>query len=104
MKIQINDKEYTIKNTKHIKMINEDKSGYIIKKRNSFHTFFLKNVDIVFLNKHNKVLLKYLNMPYFKTIKVENKKEKTNILILPSNASYGIKIGDILTFKDEHIV
>lgn len=99
MNITINNKTYSkVKLTKILNFKYNDEF-ILLKKINYFNTFLIRNIDILFLNEKNSVILKYLNMPKYKSIKVNYDKEKTSILLLPQNASFGIKIGDVLIFK-----
>lgn len=62
-------------------------------KCNSIHTFFMKqNIDVVMMNKDNKVIAIYQNIPKNKII-INHK--AYNTLELPVY-QYNIKIGDIL--------
>ena len=79
--------------------------GILIPNCNHIHTFFVHdNIDILFLDERNSIIYKYQNMPPFRTIKLYENNKKTNVLELPKNISNSLKIGDILTFKDKHII
>ena len=112
MYININNKNISIKIAKsfyeklqglqHKKKITY---GLLIPNCNHIHTFFVHdNIDILFLDERNSIIYKYQNMSPFRTIKLYEDIKKTSVLELPKNTSNNLKIGDILTFKDEHII
>ena len=79
--------------------------GLLIPNCNHIHTFFVNdNIDILFLDERNSIIYKYQNMPPFRTIKLYKGIKKTSVLELPKNTSNNLKIGDILTFENEHII
>ena len=74
--------------------------GMLFKKCNSIHTFFMKeNIDIIGLDKNNKVIYKYENLSKNKIIKVNNNIKETSILELPKGYSKYIKMNGIIEFK-----
>lgn len=98
-------------NGKKIKVVNGSKKLFIkndeailYSKKNTFNTFLKGNVDVLIIDHRNSIIFKYLNMPRFKIVSVNNAKQKTSILVLPKNTSYGLKIGDVLFFEGEHVI
>lgn len=91
-------------NYKNFLKFKKNNKCIIFNNLNYYNSFLLGNIDCIFLDENNVVLLKYLNMPSFKTIKCDYPKEKTSVLIMPQNTSFGIKIGDTLSFESEHII
>ena len=74
--------------------------GMLFKKCNSIHTFFMKeNIDIIGLDKNNKVIYKYENLGKNKIIKVKNNINETSILELPKGYSKYIELNSIIEFK-----
>lgn len=79
--------------------------GLLIPNCNSIHTFFMyENIDVLFLNQNNMIMYKYQEMAPKRTFRVYESQNKTSVLELPQNTSKDLKIGDILTFEDEHII
>ena len=79
--------------------------GLYIPNCNHIHTFFMyEDIDVLYLNKDNMIIYKYVAMPPKRTFKVYENINKTNVLELPKNTSKTLRIGDILTFEDEHII
>ena len=79
--------------------------GLLIPNCNHIHTFFMyENIDVLFLDEKNMIMYKYVAMPPKRTFKVYENINKTSVLELPQNASKALKIGDILTFENEHII
>lgn len=65
--------------------------GYLFKDCNSIHTFFMKeNIDVLLLNKDNKILYIYKNLKPWKIILP--KKDVYSILELPNNSCEYLKI------------
>ena len=103
IKIEIADTYY--KKIKGLQNKTNINYGLFIPNTNHIHTFFMKeNIDVIFLNNKNVVIYKYENMPPFRTFKVYEDIKTTSVLELPKNTSCSLKIGDILTFEDEHII
>ena len=74
--------------------------GLLIKKCKSIHTFFMKeNIDVILLDKNNKILSIKRNIKPNKIIIFKTKK-RTNILELPNNSSKNLKVNDIIDFKN----
>ena len=74
--------------------------GMLFKKCNSIHTFFMKeNIDIIGLDKNNKVIYKYENLGKNRIIKVKNTINETSILELPKGYSKYIEMNSIIKFK-----
>jgi len=99
MNITINNKIYTKVKLSKIFSFKYNNEFILLNRINYFNTFLIRNIDVLFLNEKNSVILKYLNMPKYKSIKVFYDKEKTSVLLLPQNASFSIKIGDVLIFE-----
>lgn len=99
MNITINNKIYTKVKLSKIFSFKYNSEFILLNRINYFNTFLIRNIDVLFLNEKNSVILKYLNMPKYKSIKVFYDKEKTSVLLLPQNASFSIKIGDVLIFE-----
>ena len=112
MYIILNNKKINIKIAKTIKQklqgLQHKKDityGLLIPNCNHIHTFFVNdNIDILFLDNRNSIIYKYQNMPPFRTIKLYEDNKKTSVLELPKNTSNSLKIGDVLTFEDKHII
>lgn len=101
MKIKLNNKDINIilannflirlKGLTFKKNINY---GLYFKKCNSIHTFFMKDeIDIIMLDKNNKILFLY---PNFKKNKILIKKEVYNIIELPKNSINSLKVNDYI--------
>ncbi len=74
--------------------------GLLIKNCKSIHTFFmLENIDVILLDKNNKILKIKRNVKPNKII-FFNHKKRTNILELPSNSSFNLNINDILDLNN----
>lgn len=99
MNVIINKKIYKIVSLKELFNFKYNDECLLLKNINYFNTFLISNIDVLFIDDRNSVILKYLNMPKFKILKVDTQKEKTSILLLPKNASFGVHIGDILIFE-----
>lgn len=104
MNIIINNEAYKVVSFHKILTFKKNKECILIKGKNKFNTFFQKNIDLLVINSKNAVIFRYQNMPWGKSIKVDNEKEKTSILVLPKDTSKKVKIGDVLTFESEHII
>ena len=92
---------------KFLKLIYNDNMSYgiLILHCNHIHIFSNnEGIDLLFLNEKNCIIYKYQNVVPGKTIKLFESHKKTNALELPKNISNNLKIGDILTFENEHIV
>jgi|GEM_PF-341849 len=85
--------------------INDINYGLLYPKHNTVHTYFFKNrIDIIALDKNNKIIEKYENVEKNKIIKIKNKRKNTSVLELPKNTSKKLKIGQMLTFESEDII
>lgn len=79
--------------------------GLLIPKCNRVHTYFMKeNIDILGLDRNNKVIFKYENAFPNQIILINNNEKNTSVLELPKNTSKSIKINDILFFKNKYII
>ena len=74
--------------------------GLLIPDCKSIHTFFMKeSIDILLLDKNNRILMINRNIKPNKIIIFHNKK-RTNILELPNNSSINLKVNDIIDIND----
>ena len=74
--------------------------GLLIENCKSIHTFFmLENIDVLLLDKDNRVLMINRDIKPNKVLLFKNKK-RTNILELPSNSSLNIKVNDIIDINN----
>lgn len=74
--------------------------GLLLKNCKSIHTFFmLENIDVLLLNKDNKILNIKRNIKPNKVL-IFHTQNKTNILELPSNNNIDFKINDIIDLKN----
>ena len=74
--------------------------GLLIKNCKSIHTFFmLEPIDVLLLDKDNKILSIKRNVTPNKIVIFSNKK-RTNILELPSNSSLNLKVNDVIDFNN----
>ena len=74
--------------------------GLLIKNCKSIHTFFmLESIDVLLLDKDNKILSIKRNVTPNKIVIFSNKK-RTNILELPSNSSLNLKVNDVIDFNN----
>ena len=74
--------------------------GLLIENCKSIHTFFmLESIDVLLLDKNNRILMINRNVKPNKIIIFKNKK-RTNILELPSNSSANLKVNDIIDIND----
>jgi len=72
----------------------------LIKNCKSIHTFFMKeNIDILLLDKNNKILDIKRNIKPNKIIIFKSKK-RTNILEMPNNSSLIYKINDTIKLEN----
>lgn len=76
----------------------------LIENKNMYFKLSKQETDVLIIDERNIILLKYLNMPRFKIVKVKNDKKKTKVLILPKNYSFGLKIGDVLPLESKHVI
>ena len=104
MKIRINNQEFNVlvansffkklfgfMNKKNITQ------GMFFPKTSSIHTFFMKeNIDIIMINKNNKVIYYQKNVPKNKII---IKKRAYHTIELPNNSLNNISINDKLTIS-----
>lgn len=112
MYININNKQIKIKIIdkwfkKILKIIYNPKMSYGLLFPNCNHIHIYSNnegIDLIFLNEKNSIIYKYQNVIPGKTIKILEDRKKTNALELPQNISNNLKIGDILTFENKHII
>ena len=73
--------------------------GLLITDCKSIHTFFMKeSIDVLLLDKDNRILMINRNIKPNKIVIFKNKK-RTNILELPSNSSKDLKVNDIIDIK-----
>ena len=102
MKIIINNKTFNLEiaNTFFKKFLGlmgkkNIKTGYFFPKTKSIHTFFMKEpIDIIMINKDNKVVYYQKNVPKNKII---IKKKAYHTIELPNNSIDNININDELT-------
>ncbi len=74
------------------------KEGYILYNCNAIHTFFMRqNIDIIIIDKNNKIVLIKENV---KKNKIIIKKEGIHTLELPLGISENYKINDIIKIID----
>ena len=74
--------------------------GLLITNCKSIHTFFMKeNIDVLLLDKNNRILMINRNIKPNKILVFKNKK-RTNILELPNNSSINLKVNDIIDIND----
>ena len=74
--------------------------GLLIKKCKSIHTFFmLESIDVLLLDRENRILKINRNVKPNKIL-IFNNKKRTNILELPSNSSLNLKVNDIIDFDN----
>lgn len=73
--------------------------GLLLNNCKSIHTFFmLENIDVLLLDKNNKILEINRNINPNKIIIFKTKK-RTNILELPNNSSLNLKVNQIIDFN-----
>ena len=88
------DKLFGLMNKKNIDY------GLLIKNCKSIHTFFmLEPIDVLLLDKDNKILSIKRNVTPNKIVIFSNKK-RTNILELPSNSSTYLKINEVIDLNN----
>ncbi len=74
--------------------------GILLKNCKSIHTFFmLEPIDVLLLDKENKILSIKRNVTPNKIVIFSNKK-RTNILELPNNSSLNLKVNQIIDFDN----
>lgn len=74
--------------------------GLLIKNCKSIHTFFmLEPIDVLLLDKENKILSIKRNV-FPNKIVIFNNKKRTNILELPNNSSLNLKVNQIIDFDN----
>ena len=72
--------------------------GLLIKNCKSIHTFFmLEPIDVLLLDKDNKILSIKRNVVPNRIV-IFNNKKRTNILELPKNSSLNLKVNEIIDF------
>ena len=77
--------------------------GLLITNCKSIHTYFMKeNIDILLLDKHNRILMINRNIKPNKII-IFHTKKRTNILELPSNSSLNLNINDIIDLDNFNV-
>lgn len=77
--------------------------GLLITNCKSIHTFFmLENIDVLLLDKNNRILMINRNVKPNKVL-IFNNKNKTNILELPNNSSINLKVNDIIDINNLNI-
>ncbi|MBE6161858.1 MAG: DUF192 domain-containing protein [Firmicutes bacterium] len=75
--------------------------GMLFRKCNSIHTFFMKeDIDIIGLDKDDKIIYIYENLGKNRIIKVNNKINETSILELPKGLSKCFKLNDYIKFQN----
>ena len=75
--------------------------GMLFKKCNSIHTFFMKeDIDIIGLDKDDKIIYIYESLGKNRIIKINNKLSETSILELPKGLSKYFKLNDIIKLQD----
>lgn len=73
--------------------------SFYIPKCNAIHTFFVKiNLDIILLDKNNKVIEIKKNITKNKIIKFKYNINNSNILEVPSNLNFSCNVGDTIIF------
>lgn len=108
MYLTINNKNIKIKNAITFKQrlyglmgISPITYGILFLDCNAIHTFFMKeNIDVIGLDKNNKVIYKYENLPKNRIIKINNKINETSILELPSTYGKYIEMNKKIEFKN----
>ena len=106
MKIYVNNKEIDIeicksfiKKTKGLMGKKNIKSGILLVKCNSIHTFFMKDkIDVIMTDKNYKILHIYTSLPKNKII--FPKKNVYYIFELPKNTVKNIKINTKLKIEE----
>ena len=74
--------------------------GLLIINCKSIHTFFmLECIDVLLLDRDNRILEINRNISPNKVLVFKNKK-RTNILELPNNSSLNLNIGEIIDFNN----
>ena len=74
--------------------------GLLIPNCKSIHTFFMKeSIDVLLLDKDNRILMINRNVKPNRILIYKNKK-RTNILELPNNSSKKLKVNDIIDIND----
>lgn len=74
--------------------------GILLKNCKSIHTFFmLEPIDVLLLDKENKILSIKRNV-FPNKIVIFNNKKRTNILELPNNSSLNLKVNQIIDFDN----
>ncbi len=77
--------------------------GLLITNCKSIHTFFmLENIDVLLLDKNNRILMINRNVKPNKVL-IFNNKNKINILELPNNSSINLKVNDIIDINNLNI-
>ena len=77
--------------------------GLLITNCKSIHTFFmLENIDVLLLDKNNRILMINRNVKPNKVL-IFNNKNKTNILELQNNSSINVKVNDIIDINNLNI-
>ena len=74
--------------------------GLLIKNCKSIHTFFMREaIDVLLLDKNNKILKINRNINPNRILIYKTKK-RTNILELPSNSSTYLKINEVIDLNN----
>ena len=74
--------------------------GLLIKNCKSIHTYFMKEpIDVLLLDKDNRILFINRNVKKNKILIYHTKKE-SNILELPNNTSINLKVNDIVDLNN----
>lgn len=105
MKIVINNKSFKInkantfsKRLKGLMFKKNIKEGLFIPKCNNIHTFFMKdNIDVIMIDKNNKIVLIKKNL---KKNKIIYKKEAYHTIELPKNSIENLNLNETLTIID----
>lgn len=77
--------------------------GLLITNCKSIHTYFMKeSIDILLLDKDNRILMINRNIKPNKILIFKSKK-RTNILELPNNSSLNLNINDIIDLDNFNV-
>ena len=74
--------------------------GLLIPNCKSIHTYFMKeSIDVILLDKNNRILMINRNIKPNKILIFKNK-NRTDVLELPNNSSTNLKVNDIIDIND----
>lgn len=77
--------------------------GLLITNCKSIHTYFMKeSIDVLLLDKDNRILMINRNIKPNKILIFKSKK-RTNILELPNNSSLNLNINDIIDLDNFNV-